>query len=124
MKLNEIQLHNFGSYEGTNSISFSSDDASKRVTIIGGKNGAGKTTLFTAIQVCLYGHYAFGYKSASKRYLSEIFTLINNKARLSENGTCFIKTSHSTRSIRFLWDCCFCTLQITPTPLNVNPLMA
>ena len=92
MKLNEIQLHNFGSYEGTNSISFSSDDASKRVTIIGGKNGAGKTTLFTAIQVCLYGHYAFGYKSASKRYLSEIFTLINNKARLSENGTCFIKT--------------------------------
>ena len=40
MKLNEIQLHNFGSYEGTNSISFSSDDASKRVTIIGGKHGA------------------------------------------------------------------------------------
>lgn len=91
MKLNNIQLHNFGSYEGTNSISFSTDDASKRVTIIGGKNGAGKTTLFTAIQVCLYGHYAFGFKSVSKRYLSEIFTLINNKARLNENGTCFIQ---------------------------------
>lgn len=93
MKLNNIQLHNFGSYEGTNTINFNSDDTSKRVTVIGGKNGAGKTTLFTAIQVCLYGHYSFGFKSISKRYLSEIFTLINNRARINENGEAYIQVT-------------------------------
>ena len=48
------------------------------------KNGAGKTTLFTAVQVCLYGNFAFGFKSSGKRYLSEIYSLINSQVRVDE----------------------------------------
>ena len=44
MKIEHIELNNFGSYEESNifDIATSSDD--KRIVIIGGKNGAGKTT--------------------------------------------------------------------------------
>ena len=62
MRIKNIELHNFGSYGGHNSFNFESGIPEERVVVIGGKNGAGKTTLFTAIQVCLYGNYAFGFK--------------------------------------------------------------
>lgn len=45
MKIERIELNNFGSYEDLNSFDVMTDDQSKRIIIIGGKNGAGKTTL-------------------------------------------------------------------------------
>ena len=42
MKIKAIHLSNFGSYEGSNTISFENSDSEKRVVVIGGKNGAGK----------------------------------------------------------------------------------
>ena len=66
MRIKKIELYNFGSYEGQNELNFEITNPEQRVVVIGGKNGAGKTTLFTALQVCLYGHYAFGYKTAGK----------------------------------------------------------
>lgn len=91
MKIKEINLLNFGSYEGSHSISFTNEDDNKRVVVIGGKNGAGKTTLFTALQICLYGHYSFGFKSAGRHYLKEIYNLINNKVRLDDNASAFVE---------------------------------
>lgn len=91
MRINEINLYNFGSYEGQNNFDFSTNHAEERVVVIGGKNGAGKTTLFTAIQVCLYGNYTFGYKTAGKLYLKEIYNLINSKVRLDENENAYIE---------------------------------
>ena len=91
MRIKNIELHNFGSYAGHNSFSFESATPEERVVIIGGKNGAGKTTLFTAVQVCLYGHYAFGYKSTSKKYLSEIYNLINSQVRIDEKESAFLE---------------------------------
>lgn len=91
MRINEIILYNFGSYEGRNKFDFSTDHPEERVIVIGGKNGAGKTTLFTAIQVCLYGNYTFGYKTAGKLYLKEIYNLINSKVRLDENEKAYIE---------------------------------
>lgn len=91
MRIKNIQLHNFGSYSGHNSFDFESDVPEKRVVVIGGKNGAGKTTLFTAVQVCLYGNFAFGFKTAGKRYLDEIYNLINNQARIDENESSFLE---------------------------------
>lgn len=93
MRIKNIELHNFGSYGGHNSFNFESDIPEERVVVIGGKNGAGKTTLFTAIQVCLYGNYAFGFKTTGKRYLSEIYNLINNQVRIDENESAFIEIS-------------------------------
>lgn len=84
MRIKNIQLHNFGSYGGYNKFDFEATTPEERVVVIGGKNGAGKTTLFTAIQVCLYGNFAFGFKSSGKRYLSEIYGLINSQVRVDE----------------------------------------
>lgn len=93
MKINEINLFNFGSYEGTNSFAFQNTDPDKRVVVIGGKNGAGKTTLFTALQICLYGHFAFGFRSAGKHYLKEVYNLINNKVRMDETASAYVEIS-------------------------------
>ena len=95
MKIEHIELNNFGSYEESNIFDLSTASDDKRIVIIGGKNGAGKTTLFTAIQTCLYGHTAFGFKSAGKRYLKEIYELINNKARLDESKSAYIRIRFS-----------------------------
>ena len=91
MRIKNIELHNFGSYAGHNTFSFDSNSAKERVVIIGGKNGAGKTTLFTAVQVCLYGNYAFGYKSTSKKYLAEIYNLINSQVRIDEKENAYLE---------------------------------
>ena len=99
MKIERMELYNFGSYEDVNSFEFMSDDATKRIVIIGGKNGAGKTTLFTAMQICLYGHASFGFKTSGKRYLKEVYDLINNRARLDESKSAYVKIEFSERRI-------------------------
>ena len=95
MRINKIKLYNFGSYEGQNNLDFSTNNHEERVVVIGGKNGAGKTTLFTAIQVCLYGNYTFGYKTAGKLYLKEIYNLVNSKVRLDENAKAYVEIAFS-----------------------------
>lgn len=50
-----------------------------------------KTTLFTAIQVCLYGNFAFGFKTSGKRYLAEIYDLINDQVRIEKNASAFVE---------------------------------
>lgn len=91
MRIKRIELYNFGSYEGVNTFDIESTSSNKRIVIVGGKNGAGKTTLFTAIQICLYGHIAFGYKASGKLYFKELFSLINDKARMDENEESYVK---------------------------------
>lgn len=91
MRIERIELLNFGSYEGLNVLDFTAESPERRIIIIGGKNGAGKTTLFTALQVCLYGYASFGYKAGGKRYLKEIYNLINNRARLDETKSAHIR---------------------------------
>ena len=99
MIIEQIELYNFGSYEDRNLFHLTSDDPSKRIVIVGGKNGAGKTTLFTAMQVCFYGHISFGFKTAGKRYLKEIYHLMNNRARLDEAKSAYVKIVFSERRI-------------------------
>lgn len=91
MRIKNIELHNFGSYAGHNSFNFESMSPEERVVVIGGKNGAGKTTLFTAVQVCLYGNYAFGFKTAGKKYLNEIYDLINSQVRIDEKESAYLE---------------------------------
>ena len=85
MKLTKIELNNFGSYYGKNVLSIDVSDDNKQSVLIGGENGAGKTTLFTAIVLCLYGHYSFGYKNSGKVYTQKVFTYINDTAKLDED---------------------------------------
>ena len=67
MIINNLELNNFGSYEGVNNFDFNTDE-NKNIILIGGKNGAGKTTLFTAIRLCIYGYKAFGYQNINSYY--------------------------------------------------------
>lgn len=99
MKIKKIELFNFGSYEESNVFEVTGNNPSERIVIVGGKNGAGKTTLFTALQVGLYGHVAFGYKVAGKLYYKEIFNLINSHARMDERKKAYVKISFSEDSI-------------------------
>lgn len=98
MRLKKIELNNFGSYREKNVFNITINDSKKQIVIIGGKNGAGKTTLFTAIELCLYGHYSFGYKNAGKIYTKKVFTLINDQARLDDDGTAYVSLDFSDSS--------------------------
>ena len=83
MKINDITLENFGSYEGIVKFDTSEKDG-KNIILIGGKNGAGKTTLFTAMRLCLYGFMSMGYKSHNVYYSRAIIKLINNAVKLTK----------------------------------------
>ena len=90
MIIRNIELNNFGSYEGISELDFNAED-NKNIVLIGGKNGAGKTTLFTAIRLCIYGYRAFGYQSLNSFYNKTIIKLINNNAKLQEPTISYIK---------------------------------
>lgn len=100
MKIRQIELKNFGSYEGICHFSFESDNRESRIVIIGGKNGAGKTTLFSAIQLCLYGFHVYGYKSATKLYFKEIKHVINNHAILNNQETAYVRVCFQSADAR------------------------
>lgn len=83
MKINNIILHNFGSYEGTTDFETKPYE-NRNIILVGGKNGAGKTTLFTAMRVCLYGYKSMGYKNLNSYYTRAIIKLINNSAKITK----------------------------------------
>ena len=94
MKIDQIKLYNFGSYEGENDFYTEIDD-DKNIILIGGKNGAGKTTLFTAIRLCLYGYMSMGYKNINSYYNRAVIKLINNNAKLSKPAVAFVQLNLS-----------------------------
>jgi len=81
MKIDNIILYNFGSYECETIFDTRSKDG-KNIILVGGKNGAGKTTLFTAIRLCLYGYMSMGYKNPNSFYSRAVIKLINNNAKI------------------------------------------
>ena len=83
MKINNIILYNFGSYEGETIFDTRATEDGRNIVLIGGKNGAGKTTLFTAMRLCLYGYMSMGYKNINSFYTRAIVKLINNSAKMS-----------------------------------------
>lgn len=89
MKINNIILHNFGSYEGTTNFDTRPCDG-RNIVLIGGKNGAGKTTLFTAMRFCLYGYKSMGYKNPNSFYNRAVVKLVNNTAKITKPATAFV----------------------------------
>ena len=89
MKIYNIILHNFGSYEGTTEFNTRPCNG-RNIVLIGGKNGAGKTTLFTAMRLCLYGYKSMGYKNPNSFYNRAVVKLINNTAKITKPTTAFV----------------------------------
>ncbi|OHV67151.1 DNA sulfur modification protein DndD [Mesorhizobium sp. LCM 4577] len=58
MILDELTLHDFGTYGGRQTIVLTPEDAERPVILFGGLNGGGKTTLLDALQLCLFGNMA------------------------------------------------------------------
>ncbi|MGD9537112.1 MAG: DNA sulfur modification protein DndD [Alphaproteobacteria bacterium] len=58
MILDDITLHNFGLYAGSQTITLTPPSPDKPIVLIGGLNGGGKTTLLDALQLCLFGPHA------------------------------------------------------------------
>lgn len=85
MKLLNIQLTNFGIYEGTNII-YLSDQNINNLTLVIGKNGAGKTTLLNAIKTTFYGSLLFKVKTMNDEYQNYIVQLLNNSAKKSKES--------------------------------------
>lgn len=95
MLINNLELYNFGSYEGKAYFNFEIKSQEKNIILIGGKNGAGKTTLFNAIRLGIYGYKAFGYQSINAFYNRAIIKCINNNAKLEKVANSYIKLSLS-----------------------------
>ena len=76
----KLVLFNIGAYCGRHEFDLSPVDASRNITLIGGKNGAGKTTLLEALRICLFGSYAFGLRTDTDRYNQSILSMLNMKA--------------------------------------------
>ena len=89
MKIINIFLHEFGSYEGTTNFDTRPCDG-RNIVLIGGKNGAGKTTLFTAMRLCLYGYKSMGYKNPNSFYNRAVVKLVNNTAKITKPATAFV----------------------------------
>lgn len=58
MILDEITLHNFGLYAGSQTFTLTPPSRNKPIVLIGGLNGGGKTTFLDALQLCLFGPHA------------------------------------------------------------------
>lgn len=90
MRIEQITLYNFGSYEGE-AVFDTRTDETRNIILVGGKNGAGKTTLFTAMRICLYGYMSMGYKSPGAYYTRAVEKLVNNSAKLERPTRAHVK---------------------------------
>ena len=93
MKINRIELCNFGSYAGVCVFDLLSERRKGNIVLIGGKNGAGKTTLFSGIKLCLYGNRAEGFESINSFYRKEVRKYINDVSKFESAAKCYVKVT-------------------------------
>ncbi len=90
MRIDKIELCNFGSYAGVCVFDLRSNEKGN-IVLIGGKNGAGKTTLFSGIKLCLYGNKAEGFESVNAFYRREVRKYINDTSKFDSSAECYVK---------------------------------
>jgi DNA sulfur modification protein DndD len=86
MILDEITLHNFGLYNGRQSITLTPASQDKPVILFGGLNGGGKTTLLDALQLCLFGGHAKTSSRGSLAYPEYLARCIHRGSDMQEAG--------------------------------------
>jgi DNA sulfur modification protein DndD len=78
MILDELVLHNVGTFAGRHVITLTPPSAKKPIVLVGGLNGAGKTTILDAIHLVLYGSLAQVSGRRSGSYESYLGSLIHH----------------------------------------------
>ncbi|MFV9634435.1 DNA sulfur modification protein DndD [Mycobacterium neumannii] len=86
MIIDELVLHNVGTFAGRNTIELAPASPKKPIVLIGGLNGAGKTTLLEAIHLALYGSLAQVAARKSGSYESYLRGLIHRGVPESEGA--------------------------------------
>lgn len=86
MILDEITLHDFGLYEGTQSVELTPPAPSKPIVLIGGLNGGGKTTFLDALQLGFFGPHAKCSNRGSLAYAEYLTRCIHRGAGKTEAG--------------------------------------
>lgn len=86
MILDEIVLHNFGLYQGTQRVELTPPDANKPIVLIGGLNGGGKTTFLDALQLVLFGPHAKCSNRGSIAYPEYLSRCIHRRPGNAEAG--------------------------------------
>lgn len=92
MKLNKIELINFRSFYGTQTIEFSDDD-DKNVTLIHAQNGVGKTNILNSVLWNFYG--IFTGKFENKKMLF-------NKEALKNSINCSVRVEFTHEEKRYI----------------------
>jgi DNA sulfur modification protein DndD len=85
--LDELVLHNVGTFAGRHAISLTPPAPDKPVVLIGGLNGAGKTTVLEAIHLALYGALAQPSGRRAGSYESYLTGLIHHGVPASEGAS-------------------------------------
>jgi DNA sulfur modification protein DndD len=78
MILDELVLHNVGTFAGRHSIPLTPPSTQRPVILIGGLNGAGKTTVLESIHLALYGALAQSSGRRSGSYDNYLRSLIHH----------------------------------------------
>ena len=89
MILDEISLHDFGVYEGLQTLALTPPSAKHPIILFTGLNGAGKTTILEALQVGLFGANALCL--ADQSYQEYMARAINKRSQWGQAGVtiCF-----------------------------------
>lgn len=78
MILDELVLHNVGTFAGRHAITLTPPSSRKPIVLVGGLNGAGKTTILEAIHLALYGPLAQVSGRRSGSYDNYLRSLISH----------------------------------------------
>lgn len=97
MILDELVLHNVGTFAGRHSLALTPPSDGKTIVLIGGLNGTGKTTVLEAIHLALYGALAQPSGRRSGSYESYLRGLIHRGVPASE-GAAVELAFHAHRS--------------------------
>jgi DNA sulfur modification protein DndD len=85
--IDELVLHNVGTFAGRHVIPLTPPAPDKPVVLIGGLNGAGKTTVLDAVHLALYGALAQPSGRRSGSYESYLTGLIHHGVPTSEGAS-------------------------------------
>jgi DNA sulfur modification protein DndD len=78
--LDELVLHNVGTFAGRHVIKLTPPSVRKPIVLVGGLNGTGKTTILDAIHLVLYGSLAQVSGRRSSSYDNYLRSLINHRS--------------------------------------------
>jgi len=86
MILNELTLHNIGTFAGRHTIDLTPPSDAKPIILVGGLNGAGKTTILESIQLALYGSLSNNSGRRTGSYENYLRGLVHRGVPLSEGA--------------------------------------